>query len=137
MSSPFAAVVTPTLSAECLLPAVGASVRGARTLVRDELGRWGADDLVDDCCVIVSELVTNVIQHAGTAFALRIKGGSDWVYGEIFDTGEGFLCQREADLDATSGRGLLIVENLADDWGVANARHGKVVWFMLTRGLLR
>ncbi|WP_214107223.1 ATP-binding protein [Acrocarpospora catenulata] len=137
MTLPFATVALdpgPTRTAECLLPAVGSSVRGARALVHRELARWGADALVDDCAVIVSELVTNVVRHAGTAFALRLCSNGRWVYGEIFDTGDGVPRQRDPGPDATDGRGLMIVSTLSDDWGVASSLRGKIVWFILGTG---
>lgn len=137
MTLPFATVALdpgPRRTAECLLPAVGSSVRGARALVRRELERWGIDELADDCSVIVSELVTNVIRHAGTAFALRLCSNGRWVYGEIFDTGDGMPCRRDAGADATDGRGLMIVASLADDWGVVQSPRGKIVWFIVGTG---
>lgn len=129
------AVGTPVRTVECLLPAVGTSVSAARSLVRRELGRWGLERLIDDCCLIVSELATNVVRHGGSVFALRLGSDGTWVYGEICDQGEELPRPRQADEDATDGRGLLIVSELADDWGVAPyARGGKTVWFVLGRG---
>ncbi|MBP2703186.1 ATP-binding protein [Microbispora sp. RL4-1S] len=121
----------PVWTAECLLPAVPASVASARSLVRRELTRWGLDAMVDDCSLVVSELASNVVRHGGTVFTLRLGSNGTWVYGEIFDQGEGLPRQREADMDSTDGRGLLIVRELADDWGVVrSARGGKTVWFI-------
>ena len=100
----------PVWTAECLLPAVGATVAEARALVRRELGRWGLDELVDDCSLIVSELASNVVRHGGNVFTLRLGSNGTWVYGEVFDQGEGVPNQREADLDSIGGRGLLIVD---------------------------
>ncbi|WP_030456060.1 ATP-binding protein [Herbidospora cretacea] len=138
MSVPFAVTALDglddfeTWSAECLLPAVGASVAEARRLVRRELTSRGCVSFVDDCQLIVSELVTNAVRHAGTAFALRLRGTREWVYGEVFDTGPAPPRQREARPDATDGRGLLIVGTLAASWGYApGARGGKIVWFVL------
>ncbi|GAA4559190.1 ATP-binding protein [Planotetraspora kaengkrachanensis] len=122
-------------TAECLLPAVGASVPRARALVRRELDHWGIPSLIDDCALIVSELVTNAVRHGGTALALRLVGGADWVYGEIYDPGDGVPCMREPGADATGGRGLMIVAALADDWGVSHPqRGGKIVWFVTGDG---
>ncbi|GAA3411396.1 ATP-binding protein [Streptosporangium vulgare] len=124
--------VAPEYEGECLLPAVPASVRDARALVRRELSLWGADDLIDDCMLIVSELVTNAVRYGGAACALRIQGGGSYVRGELFDPGEGAprVCAR--DMEATGGRGLQIVDSLADDWGVAHPPSGgKIVWFVL------
>ena len=123
--------VLPVRTAEWILSADTQSVCAARTLVREELGRWGTAGLVDDCCLIVSELVTNAIRHGGTAFALRLGSDGRWVYGEVFDAGDGLPCEVPDDLDATGGRGLVIVGALSDDWGVVPADGGgKTVWFV-------
>jgi anti-sigma regulatory factor (Ser/Thr protein kinase) len=130
---PAAAVLAspPPRSAECLLPAVPASVGVARDVVRDELGRWGAAALVEDCALIVSELATNAVRHGGTAFAFRIAADDVGVHGEIFDTGAGLPTVREPDLDASGGRGMMIVDLLADEWGVVRTPRGKSVWFLM------
>ncbi|GGS89692.1 ATP-binding protein [Planobispora rosea] len=119
-------------TAEGLLAAAPASVREARSLVRRELPGWGAEDLVDDCVLIVSELVTNAVRHGGAACVLRLGGDGVQVYGELFDPGRGAPRMREAGMDATGGRGLQIVDALADDWGVSWPESGgKIVWFVL------
>ncbi|GAB1822182.1 ATP-binding protein [Herbidospora sp. RD11066] len=121
-----------TWSAECLLPAVGASVAEARRLVRRELTGRGHTGLVDDCQLIVSELVTNAVRHAGTAFALRLRGTTAWIYGEVYDTGATPPRARDPRPESTDGRGLLIVGALAASWGYApGVRGGKIVWFVL------
>jgi len=135
VTRPFGAVpldTPPVRTVECLLPAVDRSVAAARSVVRRELGRWGLDRLIDDCSLIVSELVTNVIRHGGSSvFILRLGTNGTWVCGEVFDQGDGLPRMREVGTDATDGRGLLIVHELADDWGVArSARGGKTVWFL-------
>ncbi|MFC4531162.1 ATP-binding protein [Sphaerisporangium dianthi] len=125
----------PLRTAEWILSAEAESVRAARVLVSQELRRWGTGGLVDDCSLIISELVTNAIQHGGTAFSLRLGSDGQWVYGEVFDAGDGLPCEGPGDLDATCGRGLLIVGTLADDWGVVQADGGgKIVWFVAGLG---
>lgn len=120
----------PVRTAEYLLPSVPAGVGKARSLIRTELTGWGLEHVLDDCLLIVSELVTNAVRHGGSAYALRleIREGSR-LYGEVFDPGDGVPRPRSPDLDALSGRGLQIVAALADDWGVTTANDGKVVWF--------
>ncbi|MDH2427451.1 ATP-binding protein [Sphaerisporangium sp. TRM90804] len=121
----------PLRTAEWVLAADTRSVRAARVLVCRELQRWGAGRLVDDCSLIVSELVTNSIRHGGTAFSLRLGSDGTWVYGEVFDPGEGLPREAPDDLDATGGRGLVIVGALADEWGVVpSGGGGKTVWFV-------
>ncbi|GAT67401.1 ATP-binding protein [Planomonospora sp. ID91781] len=122
---------------EGLLAAAPASVREARSLVRRELPGWGAEDLVDDCVLIVSELVTNAVRHGGAACALRLGGDGAHVYGELFDPGTGAPRMREADMEATGGRGLQIVDALAAEWGVSWPESGgKIVWFVLGGGCM-
>ncbi|MFJ2031828.1 ATP-binding protein [Streptosporangium sp. NPDC087985] len=122
----------PEYAAERLLPAVPTSVREARSMVRRELSLWGADDLIDDCVLVVSELVTNAVRHGGAACALRIRGNERQVYGELFDPGVGAPTMCKAGTEATGGRGLQIVDTLVDDWGVTwPAAGGKAVWFVL------
>ncbi|MFI6507126.1 ATP-binding protein [Streptosporangium sp. NPDC050855] len=122
----------PEYTAECLLPATPLSVRDARSMVRRELCLWGADELLDDCLLVVSELVTNAVEHGGAACALRIRGNEDLVQGELFDHGEGTPRVCDRDMDATGGRGLQIVESLTDDWGVTHLPSGgKIVWFVM------
>ncbi|MGW0588569.1 ATP-binding protein [Streptosporangium sp. NPDC002607] len=123
----------PEYAAECLLSAAPSSVRDARSMVRRELSLWGVDDLIDDCVLVVSELVTNAVKHGGAACALRIRGDGGLVHGELFDPGAGAprVCAR--DMEATGGRGLQIVDALADDWGVTHSPSGgKTVWFILS-----
>ncbi|SDH57915.1 ATP-binding protein [Nonomuraea jiangxiensis] len=114
---------------ECLLPSVPAGVGKARSLVRTELTGWVPERAIDDCLLIVSELVTNAVRHGGSAYALRLELREDRLYGEVFDPGDGVPHQRTPDIDAISGRGLQIVAAVADAWGVTSANGGKIVWF--------
>ncbi|MEO3887801.1 ATP-binding protein [Nonomuraea sp. B5E05] len=123
---------TPIRTAEHLLPSVPAGVGEARALVRADLAAWGHDDLIDDCLIIVSELVTNAVLYGGSAYALRLEDRDGRVYGEVFDPGDGVPRPRSPGPDAPSGRGLRIVAAIADDWGVRAADGGKVVWFSVT-----
>ncbi|MFI7128920.1 ATP-binding protein [Nonomuraea sp. NPDC050153] len=123
----------PTRAVAYLLPSVPAGVGAARSLVRTELTGWGLERLIDDCVLIVSELVTNAVRYGGSAYALRLENRTDRLYGEVFDPGDGEPHPCSPDADALSGRGLQIVSAIADDWGVAPADGGKVVWFSVLR----
>jgi anti-sigma regulatory factor (Ser/Thr protein kinase) len=120
---------TPIRTVEYLLPSVPAGVGKARSLVREELTAWGLDNVIDDCLLIVSELVTNAVRYGGSAYALRLEERDDRLYGEVFDPGAGQPQPCSPDVEALSGRGLQIVAALADDWGVTAANGGKIVWF--------
>ncbi len=120
---------TPVRSVEYLLPSVPSGVGKARSLVRAELTGWGREDVIDDCLLIISELVTNAVRYGGSAYALRLEDREDRLYGEVFDPGDGEPRPCSPDVEALSGRGLQIVAAIADDWGVTAANGGKVVWF--------
>ncbi|MEV4804447.1 ATP-binding protein [Nonomuraea sp. NPDC049421] len=122
----------PTRMVEYLLPSVPSGVGRARELIRTDLTDWGLAHVVDDCLLIVSELVTNAVRYGGSAYALRLEERAGEVYGEVFDPGEGVPRPRAADMDAISGRGLQIVGAIADAWGVTATDNGKVVWFCVT-----
>lgn len=119
----------PVRTVEYLLPSAPAGVGEARSLVRSDLTHWGLTHIIDDCLLIVSELVTNAVRHGGSAYALRLETRAGRLYGEVFDPGEGIPAQRSPGVDSLSGRGLQIVAAIADEWGVTAANDGKVVWF--------
>ncbi|MFJ9247112.1 ATP-binding protein [Streptomyces sp. NPDC101776] len=111
------------------------SVALARTFARDTLTDWGITDRVDDVLLCVSELATNAILHGappGRGYALRLCGHRDAVLRvEVRDSGTGDLRKVNTpyrDLDADSGRGLLLVSVVADKWGVGERAPGKAVW---------
>jgi anti-sigma regulatory factor (Ser/Thr protein kinase) len=83
--------------------------------------------------LMVSELATNCIRHAGTCFELTVCKTPGEVRVEATDHAGGEPAIRSAGVTDLSGRGLRIVEMLADDWGVRRAvGRGKTVWFTLS-----
>jgi len=88
-------------------------------------------ELVETAALLVSELVTNAVLHAATAIELscRIEAGSVWV--EVKDHSSVAPSVRHYDATASTGRGLGLVEGLADDWGIDVDEGGKTVWFLL------
>lgn len=122
----------PLHTYDCPLAADAVSARTARVAVRRELSAWGAPELVEDCSLIVTELVTNAVRHGDHGIHLRLGTNGRWVYGEVYDGGDQLPCVRTGGVDATGGRGMLIVDRLADEWGVARLPDGgKIVWFLL------
>jgi anti-sigma regulatory factor (Ser/Thr protein kinase) len=96
------------------------------------------EDEVFTVQLLLSELVTNVVRHAGSMSPARATAtvwvGPDRVRGDVLDRGEGFRPQlRPHDpSEAESGWGLRLVDQLADDWGVVPGS-GSWVWFELAR----
>ncbi len=107
------------------------AVGQARRFAAEALEGWERPDLVDTVALLVSEVVTNVVLHAGTPGELVIELADDAVRVEVRD-GTGRLPQRkDYGDDASTGRGLALVELLADAWGAEPTEAGKRVWFQL------
>ncbi|SOD59205.1 Anti-sigma regulatory factor (Ser/Thr protein kinase) [Streptomyces zhaozhouensis] len=119
--------------AEILLPSEPASAGHARRLTRRQLGgRWLLpEELTENAVLLVSELVGNAVQHAGAAeFGLRIKRRRGWVRVEVRDPSRALPALLPVrDMEVISGRGLFLVDTLADRWGVDLLAHGKSTWF--------
>jgi anti-sigma regulatory factor (Ser/Thr protein kinase) len=110
-----------------------ASVGEARRWVSDLLARWDLAALVDDLRLVVSELVSNAFLHARTAVDVVLSVGEGVVELAVHDHNARTPRPRVADrgLDAAGGRGLLLVQELSDSWGVSERMDGKDVWFRI------
>ncbi|MCA1708054.1 MAG: ATP-binding protein [Actinobacteria bacterium] len=110
----------------------------ARRLVEDELGLAGADDdTMLHAQLVVTELVTNAARHAQTPVELKIATAVGRVRIEARD-GSAATLTPHGDTP-TRHRGLQLIEDLSDGWGV-EAQHagGKVIWCELpSRGIAR
>lgn len=111
------------------LPAEPASAGVARAFVRDRLDEHGLGHLTDDMRLVVSELVTNALSHAGTPFTVTLDGDGVSVWVSVRD-GSTLAPVPVADPGlALDGRGLAIVDEVSHDWGVATGDGGgKAVW---------
>ncbi len=107
------------------------SVGAARRFVRDVLmSRQVADPVVDAVELLTSELVTNAIVHgrSGPLLAVDVKEYAVWV--AVGDVNPEVPVRRLGQVDDLSGRGVVIVDELASAWGVERERNGsKRVWF--------
>jgi anti-sigma regulatory factor (Ser/Thr protein kinase) len=106
------------------------SVPAAREFVRTAVAEWGLGARLDDVLLCVSELATNALVHGvppGRGYQLRLwLSGDGLLRVEVHDSGGGQPRRREP--EGESGRGLLLVAALADQWGVDERRPGKIVW---------
>src|SRR4051794_27021169 len=115
------------------LPAEATSPARARSVVADVLRRWQLPHLVDPAMLLVSELVTNGVRHAGTGMRMTITRQS-FVQIRIAVTDKAPTANvqpRPRDDTSESGRGLFLVEHLSTGWGSAADDRGKTVWFEL------
>lgn len=112
------------------LPADVLAVRAARDHLRTTLADWDLGAAADEAELVVSELVTNAVLHTGSSATLTLR----------HDVDEHLLCvgvedgstqhpqPRESGEEATGGRGMHIVQMVADRWWVAPRGDGKTVW---------
>ncbi|GGW46853.1 magnesium or manganese-dependent protein phosphatase [Streptomyces lucensis JCM 4490] len=103
----------------------------ARHMIRAAVRAWGARDRADEIELVADELTTNALMHTeGAAIVtLRALEGSDRrLRIEVEDSSSALPRRREAGENGVSGRGLLLVDRLADVWGVEARGGGKAVW---------
>lgn len=115
------------------LPPAPDSARQARRFVTDVLTTAGVDpDRRDTAVLLTSELVTNGIVHALTDLRVTVEATESWVRVEVVDGNPNLPQRRDYDDEAMTGRGLEMLELLADEVGMQPlADEGKRVWFRL------
>jgi len=116
---------------------VGPMAPGNARRALDELTDVVSDDRLDEIRLLVSELVTNSVRHAGMRpeewIGLHVKVVPDSVRVEVADGGSGFETgQPLPSMYQDSGWGLYLVEQIADRWGVDHDP-GTRVWFEIDR----
>lgn len=125
-----------TLGEATLGCGVEAPQRARGILVRWLDGRFDAQ-LSEDACLLVSELVTNSVRHAGQPPGAPVRisaaAGDGLLRVDVEDEGHGEVCRRPADPDE-GGFGLNLVDLLAARWGISH-EHSTRVWFELTTSI--
>jgi PAS domain S-box-containing protein len=92
----------------------------------------GRDDLLEPARLLVSEVVTNALVHSGTPIDVSMAMAGPGVLVEVGDGSPHLPSPRNYAPTASTGRGLALLDNTADDWGVVRGARGKTVWFQLT-----
>ncbi|MEV6176924.1 PAS domain S-box protein [Streptomyces sp. NPDC052015] len=124
-AAPLAAVSTD-------LPAVPASVPEGRAFLHKALTSWDCADRADDALLLLSETLTNAVQHGEGPIALHLHRTATDLTIEVGDRSPHLPQPRPAGQDEESGRGLMLVRALADSWGVRPTEEGKTTWFTLS-----
>lgn len=121
---------------ELQLPHTTESVRRARRTIAAFLEPAELPvSIIDDVLLLVSELVTNAVIHAGSPAVVRLDADIERIKVAVADRDAGRApAVVEPEPFSSSGRGVLLVDRLASRWGVEPQRQGKVVWFELPRG---
>ncbi|MEU7383629.1 MULTISPECIES: ATP-binding protein [unclassified Streptomyces] len=122
----------PKSSSLCV-PSDVSSVSSARRRVVAIVRDWDvplAEDTVETLELLAGEVIANAVVHAGEGCRVTVSWDGTRVRLEAEDAEGGLLPQRvPADVDEESGRGLQLVDGLAQAWGVRSTTAGKAVWF--------
>lgn len=122
------------------LPALAECVGAARRQVRAILRHWGLDGLGDDAGLVVTELFTNAVLHSGSEHVTcALWAGEGLLHLEVTDQGGDRSAGprvREAADSEENGRGLVLVDQVAQQWGVRRLGEGpgRTVWAALVCG---
>ncbi|GAA3012964.1 ATP-binding SpoIIE family protein phosphatase [Streptomyces fulvorobeus] len=125
----------PRRTAMTIAQAEPERVAAARQQLRELLHDWADADQVDSAVLMLSEMATNVLVHTdGDAFMVaQVSGerGERRLRVEVADGSDELPHKRRPGEMASSGRGLVLMEMLADAWGVDPRGEGKSIWFEL------
>ncbi|WP_063773406.1 ATP-binding protein [Streptacidiphilus jiangxiensis] len=126
-----ARLLSPEGDGAALVALPGVTAR-ARRLTLSALESWGLGGHGEVAEQLVAELVANAVRHTGgRTFVLRVLRGSGRIRIELRDPSRALPCLIRGDVEDEAGRGLCLVDQLADRWGVDVLSHGKSVWFEL------
>lgn len=115
-----------------------AEVAALRRAMRLHLGIWGLHEITDEAQLCVSELASNVITHVGpgTPATLAVSMSGVHLRIEVHDPDTRALpTLLDANVDSEGGRGMALVDALAERWGVQLRLDRKVTWCELATGL--
>ncbi|SES00198.1 Anti-sigma regulatory factor (Ser/Thr protein kinase) [Lentzea xinjiangensis] len=105
----------------------------ARRWTRETL-RDVSDDELDDILLVVTELVSNAVDHGTSPYVLRLCQSAELchVRVEVDDASADMPVLDSSRLGGDRGRGMVIINRLAKDWGVSPGLEGKTVWAEIT-----
>ncbi|MER6675164.1 PAS domain S-box protein [Streptomyces sp. NPDC000983] len=121
----------PLASVTTHLPAVPTAVHEGRAFLGKALSSWGCTDTADDARLLLSEVLTNAVQHAQGPIGVRLHRTDTDLTVEVSDRSSQLPKPRPAGEDEESGRGLILVQTLTHSWGVRPTDEGKTIWFTL------
>ncbi|HET6817956.1 MAG TPA: ATP-binding protein [Mycobacteriales bacterium] len=117
------------------LPPTARSTTQARRFVLSALSDWGLDALRDTAALLTSEVVTNSVLHARTDVEVSIARHDEGVVVEVSDGSRRAPVRRLQLDEATTGRGVELLEQLAASWDVTLHSDGKTVRFSLSEAV--
>jgi hypothetical protein len=122
-----------TLTASIDLAPTAPSITAARHVVLELLRVWGGPQDRDDAALLVTELVANVVDHVGgeASLTLELTSSEGWLRIAVRDGSSVRPVVQELSRERPRGRGLRMVQEIADRWGSEDHQGGKRVWFEL------
>ena len=109
-----------------------AAAAEARCLVRTAIRSWDVPVDPDTAVLLACELVTNAIRHeTGPSITLVVSCSRGRLRVDVHDTARSLPTVADAPVDAETGRGLMLVATLSDEWGIYRTPAGKAVYFAL------
>jgi anti-sigma regulatory factor (Ser/Thr protein kinase) len=124
----------PVTDASWRLTPTSRSVPQARRAVGAVLDDWGLVELRDSALLLVSEVVTNAVLHARTDITLEMARDGNGVRISVSDGSPVPPALRRHSETSTTGRGLHLLDLIADSWSAESSTSGKTVVFTLTGG---
>jgi hypothetical protein len=124
------------------LKATELAPHSARAFAQAVLTAWSASGLIDNVILVMSEIVTNAVTATRAVMdaqpdpgldeveliGAQLRLGPETLFVEIWDLAADQPIKQDPDSQSEGGRGLLLVEFLSLDWGVAKAEDGKIVY---------
>lgn len=104
------------------------TVGAVRRFVLDVLSQWQLDDLDWVASLVVSELATNAVLHAQTDYTVTVTKIDTLTRVSVTDRSRKLPQQLRYGAEATTGRGLNLVAEMSEAWGVEPHETGKTVW---------
>ncbi|WP_067508055.1 anti-anti-sigma factor [Actinoplanes sp. TFC3] len=117
---------------EMLDPVIGAA-RRSRELVTEACARWELAELAGPACIVITEMVNNVVAHARTEMTvlLGLHGEAMTVAVRDLSTTIPVFTGSPVPVTSYGGRGLLLIDSVARRWGSMPLPGGKIVWAAL------
>src|SRR5205823_4787550 len=107
------------------------ALSAARHMIRAAVRAWGARERSEEIELVADELITNALLHTDGEAIVNIRmphSAMRRLRLEVEDHSSSLPRRREPGEAGVSGRGLLLVDRLADVWGVEPRGTGKCVW---------
>lgn len=112
------------------LPPTAGSVRVARHVLLELMQVWDLPHDQEDGALLITELVTNVVDHVGgeAELTVEINAADDWLRIAVVDGSAVRPVVRELSMDHPRGRGMRMIQRIAERWGADEHLGGKRVW---------